>query len=489
MLHCTKIIPFILRQPSPTERAPCERQHSKRVSRNNMLIRIGFVFHEAGHGDVCVVRVRRNGGAAALKAWLGAAVRALSRYDLVLLPLLIAVMGLFPYDARAQIGSARYSSFVMEAGSGTVVSAVNPDDPRHPASLTKLMTLYMTFEALRDRRISLNEQVPVSSAAASMSPSKLGLTPGMALTVEQAIMGLVTKSANDAAAAMAELLGGGDERRFAQMMTMRARALGMTGTVFRNASGLPDPEQVSTARDLAVLARHLLQDFPQQYHYFSVPSFAFRGRVIPNHDHMLQTYPGADGLKTGYVNASGFNLVTSAVRGDVRLIGVVLGAAQPGERDHHMAMLLDAGFEQYNVPVSVARLPMASRAAGVLDVNATQTAVAVALTPPAPVLRDVRSYALAEPPRMPRQIAGWVAQLGVYNNDGSARRAANLARSLADGGEIRIEPAGKRRHPAYRASLAALTQPEAHGLCMALARRHRACAPVHDSDAGDVASR
>lgn len=404
--------------------------------------------------------------------------------------LLVAAVALLPHDARAQVGSARYSSFVMEAGSGKVMSAVNPDDPRHPASLTKLMTLYMTFEALRDRRASLNEMVPVSPVAASTPPSKLGLTPGMALTVQQAIMGLVTKSANDAAAALAELLGGGDERRFAQMMTMRARALGMTGTVFRNASGLPDPEQVSTARDLAILARHLLQDFPEQYHYFSVPSFAFHGRVIPNHDHMLQTYPGADGLKTGYVNASGFNLVTSAMRGDVRLIGVVLGAAQPSERDHHMAMLLDAAFERYNLPASVARMPVASRANGVLEANATAAAVAAAaMIPPAPTLRDVRNYTLVEPVRLPRHVADWAVNLGVYSSDSGARRAASLARNLADGGETRIEAAGKRRHPAYRASLAVLTQPEARGLCAALAHRHRTCAPMHDGGAGDVASR
>ena len=155
-----------------------------------------------------------------------------------------------PRPARAQIGSDRYSSIVIDAATGNVLSAVNADELRHPASLTKMMTLYMVFEALRDRRIALDQLVPVSSHAASMSPSKLGLLPGTRITVEQAILGLVTKSANDAAAALGELLGG-DEERFAQMMTLRARALGMTRTVFRNASGLPDPEQVTTARDLA----------------------------------------------------------------------------------------------------------------------------------------------------------------------------------------------------------------------------------------------
>jgi D-alanyl-D-alanine carboxypeptidase len=256
--------------------------------------------------------------------------------------------------AHAQIGSARYSDIVMRATDGDIISATNPDEPRYPASLTKMMTLYMVFEALRDRRVTLDEPVPITPHAASMSPSKLGLLPGTRVVVEQLIMGLVTKSANDGAAALGELLGGTEER-FAQMMTLRARALGMSHTVFRNASGLPDPDQVSTARDLAVLARHLITDFPDQYRYFSVPMFVFHGRMIPNHDHLLQSYPGADGIKTGYTEASGFNLVTSAVRGDVRLIGVELGAARPGERDLHMAVILDAAYQELGVPVSPRR--------------------------------------------------------------------------------------------------------------------------------------
>lgn len=261
-----------------------------------------------------------------------------------------------PFAAWAQIGSERYASIVMDAGSGAVLSASNEDEPRYPASLAKLMTLYLTFEAIRDHRIALSDEVPVSAHAASMSPSKLGLLPGMHLTVEEAILGLVTKSANDAASALGELLGG-DEDRFAEMMTLRARALGMTHTVFRNASGLPEPDMVSTARDLAILARHVITDFPDDYPYFSTPGFVWHGRMIPNHDHMLQTYPGADGLKTGYTQAAGCNLITSAQRDGVRLIGVVLGASNGTERDIHMAELLDAGFERENVP-SVEREPV-----------------------------------------------------------------------------------------------------------------------------------
>ena len=260
----------------------------------------------------------------------------------------------------AQVGSGRYSSIVVDAADGAVLSGVNLDAPRYPASLTKVMTAYMLFAALRDGRLSFDQPVPVSAHAASQEPSKLGLLPGSSITVEQALLGLVTKSANDAAAALGELMGG-DESRFAQMMTLQARSLGMVQTIFRNASGLPDQDQVTTARDLAVLARHVVRDFPMYYHYFSTPGFLWHGRMIRNHDTMLQTYPGADGIKAGYIGASGHNLVTSAVRAGVRLVGVVLGTASSAERDRQMTALLDQAFERMDVlplaPVASAHLP------------------------------------------------------------------------------------------------------------------------------------
>lgn len=374
--------------------------------------------------------------------------------------------------AQAQIGSDRYSSIVIDAATGNVLIAASADDPRFPASLTKMMTLYMVFEALRDRRLALDTPVPVSAHAASMSPSKLGLTPATRLTLEQAILGLVTKSANDAAAAVGELLGG-DEGRFAQMMTLRARALGMSRTTFRNASGLPDPEQVTTARDLAVLARHLVQDFPDEYHYFSTPSFVFHGRTILNHDHLLTSYPGADGIKTGYIAAAGFNLVTSAVRGDVRLIGVVLGAARPGERDLHMAALLDQGFAQMNVPIGPPRHEWLAHGTGL--VGSAQAATLEAA--------DVGAAAVREHPA--RQ---WTIATGVFPTEGAARAAAVLARHGLDAGDLRIEPAGTRHRPQYRALVLGLSQAEARGFCATLLRRHYACTVAH-GDAGQLASR
>ncbi|MBF0887749.1 MULTISPECIES: D-alanyl-D-alanine carboxypeptidase family protein [Gluconobacter] len=251
-------------------------------------------------------------------------------------------------SAKAQY-AGHVSSYVMDAKTGAVLSATDAELQRYPASLTKLMTLYLTFRALEAHQITLDEQVPVSIHASIQAPSKLGLVPGTKLTVEQGILGLVTKSANDAACALGEFLGGGDEVRFAQLMTQQARALGMVNTTFRNASGLPDPDQVTTAHDLALLSQHLIADFPQYYHYFNVPSFYFHRRMVPNHDPMLKIYAGADGLKTGYTDLAGHNLITSAQRGNVRLIGVVMGSSSNARRSMEMVALLDKGFADEGV--------------------------------------------------------------------------------------------------------------------------------------------
>jgi len=383
------------------------------------------------------------------------------------LAFLAALLGalLAPLAARAQIGSDRYSSIVIDAGTGRVLSAMNADDERYPASLTKMMTLYMLFEALRDNRVSLDQLVPVSEHAASMAPTKLGLTPGTRITVEQAVLGLVTKSANDAASALGELMGGGEER-FAEMMTLRARALGMTHTQFRNASGLPDFNQVTTARDMAILARHLVQDFPDQYHYFSTPSFVFRGHLIPNHDPMLRAYPGADGLKTGYIDASGHNLVTSALRANVRLIGVVLGARSNGERDLDMRAQLDDGFERLDVPP----IRMAVHLPELIP-------AAEAATPPragrsaAPARGLVHlADARGETPTHPEPTA-WAVQVGAFTTEAAARQAAE-ATQHAEGGSLRIEKGFSNGRPIWRAQLAGLTRADARAAC---AHRHGAC--------------
>lgn len=389
-----------------------------------------------------------------------------------------------PMVARAQIGSDRYSSIVVDANTGNTLSEVNADEPRYPASLTKMMTLYMVFEALRDRRVRLDMLVPVSEHAAAMSPSKLGLVPGTRISVQEAILGLITKSANDAAAALGEMLGGAEDR-FGQMMTLRARALGMSNTVFHNASGLPDPDQVTTARDLAVLARHLVQDFPSYYPYFSVPSFVFHGRVIPNHDHMLETYPGADGIKTGYIEASGFNLVTSAVRGDTRLIGVVMGAARPGERDIHMASLLDSGFDRLGVTPLPRRETVVAANRGPSLVGAAQAAT-LGPVPSAPAPSRLAHLAGIDVPHTrPPQ---WSVQVGAFGSVAAARQAAAVARRATDLGEVRIEQAVVHGKTTWRAQLGGLNENEVRSACAALVKHRLACTPLRP-DTRQVASR
>jgi len=380
---------------------------------------------------------------------------------LLAVSLLFIVLAL---PAWAQIGSDRYSSMVVDAADGRVLWSANPDAPRHPASLTKMMTLYMAFEALRDRRIALNQLVPVSPHAASMIPTKLDLVPGTRITVEEAILGMVTLSANDAAVALGELLGG-DEDRFAQMMTLRARALGMAHTVFRNASGLPDPDQWTTARDLTILARHLIYDFPDDYRYFSVESFRFHGRTILSHDFLLRSYPGADGIKTGYTDSSGSNLVTSAMRDNVRLVGVVLGAAHASERDQHMVALLDQGFTTMDVPPPPHHEPirLASRAAMPSLIAAAHAAT---LQPP--------------PPSPPRAAPKWGVQVGAFTSEAAARHAAAAAQRVVEGGEIRVEAASaKGKNTAWRAQLTGLSAAEAREGCAALAKHRMPCVPLN----------
>ncbi|MBF0161165.1 MAG: D-alanyl-D-alanine carboxypeptidase [Magnetococcales bacterium] len=239
--------------------------------------------------------------------------------------------------------SAAYADLVMDAKTGRILHATHPDELRHPASLTKMMTLYLAFQALKSGQLRLDQQLPISQNAASQAPSKLGLRAGQQIRVEDALLGLVTKSANDATVVVAEALGGSEEQ-FARIMTKKARSMGMSRTVFRNPSGLPDPEQVTTARDMAILGYALVYHYPQYYPYFSREGFTYAGVHHNNHNHLMSRYQGMDGIKTGYIRASGFNLVASTVRGSTRLIGVVFGGRSAVARDNKMAALLDQAF-------------------------------------------------------------------------------------------------------------------------------------------------
>ena len=241
--------------------------------------------------------------------------------------------------------AAKYAAIVIEEDSGRVLFARNADKLRYPASLTKIMTLYLLFEDIEAGRLTMKSRIPVSKLAAGRSPSKLYLKPGQSISAEQATYALVTKSANDVATAIAEKLAG-TEREFAKRMTRKARALGMSRTTFRNASGLPHSKQRSTARDMARLAIAMRRDFPQYFKYFSTKSFNWKGRKFGNHNKLLSKFNGTDGIKTGYINASGFNLVATVKRNNVRLIGVVFGGKTSRSRDAHMMDILARQFKR-----------------------------------------------------------------------------------------------------------------------------------------------
>jgi D-alanyl-D-alanine carboxypeptidase len=301
------------------------------------------------------------------------AIRAVKSVLVAGLAFAIALSGMTAAEARP-----RFSSIVVDARNGAILSADDPDGLRHPASLTKMMTLYILFQDLKSGRVRLNTPLKVSRRAAGMAPSKLYLKAGSTITVEQAIKALVVKSANDAAATVGENLGG-NEVAFANRMTRVARTIGMRRTVFKNASGLPNPQQVTTARDMATLGLRLMRDFPQYYPYFRSTSFVFRGKVIRGHNRLVGRFPGTDGIKTGYVNASGFNLVTSTRRDDRRVVGVVMGATSSGRRNAHMMTIIARALPKARGGNTIAAVAGSSK--GVINPLAkTKTAVAVADT-------------------------------------------------------------------------------------------------------------
>lgn len=291
-----------------------------------------------------------------------------------------AVLAIVP--ARAQESSDRYAAIVIDANNGKVLFSRNGDDRRYPASLTKMMTLYMLFDALESGRATLSTPMKVSAYAAARPPSKLGLKPGSTISVEEGIMGLVTRSANDGAVVIGEFLGG-TESRFAEMMTAKARKLGMSRTTFQNANGLPNDAQMTTARDMATLGIALREHFPQYYKYFSTRSFKFRGQTIGNHNRLLGRVEGVDGIKTGFINKSGFNLVTSVVRGDRKLVAVVMGGRTARSRDDHMADLVKQYLPQTSTRASTALIAAYNPSARGPAVTAHPETVAEATLPSA----------------------------------------------------------------------------------------------------------
>ena len=400
--------------------------------------------------------------------------------------------------------NSKDSYLIVDATSGRELASDRPDELRHPASLTKLMTLYLTFSALDSGQLSLGDSLPVSLAALNASPTKMGMVGG-SVNMRDAVMGLVTRSANDAAIVLGEALGG-DEENFAHQMTLKARQLGMMSTVFRNASGLPHREQVTTARDLAKLAHALLRDFPHYYPVFSVQSYNYRGRMLGNHNQMLQTYAGADGLKTGYTAASGFNLVMSAMRDNRRLIGVVMGGDTGYTRDRLMAELMDRVFATAQamslsawtsprIPSSAryaaanfvpgAGFPDLSRVGQVVKAEPAPSAPAAAAAPApiqiattaptAPIASSIASGALT--------IGSWVIQVGSFNESQSAELALERATSalpdaIRSHGAATIDEIQMAQRTFHRARLTNLSQTEAIDGCKQLSQRKIYCSAL-----------
>ncbi|ATJ84550.1 serine hydrolase [Halomonas beimenensis] len=448
----------------------------------------------------------------------------------------IALLAGWLLAGSAQAENPRYAGIVIDADSHEILYAENADAPRYPASLTKMMTLYLVFEALEERSLSLEQPLPVSPTAAAMPATKLYLRPGDRLSVETAIQALIVRSANDVAVVVAEALGG-SEAHFARMMTDRARALGMHDTTFRNASGLPDDRQVTTARDMAILARRLMLDFPQYYPYFAKQSFRWRGKTYRGHNRLLANYPGADGLKTGFIRASGFNVATSAVRDGRRMLSVVMGGFTAASRDAHMADLLDRGFVRASLadghgwlahtriadgrlmPASVGPVPSRERMLASLDTVGAAEAPAptpasrsstvaapspVSTSPPTgtPVRPSATetlvaasasgarggSAPAADPIR--EMIAGgdapgasWGVQVGAFRDAEDARRLADraAARLAVELAEARIAVPRAEGAGVYRARVVDLHEGQARQACRRLQAQGMECMVVQAS--------
>jgi D-alanyl-D-alanine carboxypeptidase len=451
--------------------------------------------------------------------WLG--------YVLALAVLAVGLVA--PNAARAQIDSDRYAALAIDAVTGEVFYERHADRVLHPASLTKMMTLYMTFRALERGDLTLNQPLHVSQHADNQQPSHLALDAGSTIRVEDAIYALVTKSANDAAVVLAEAIGG-TESEFARMMTQQARQLGMEDTVFRNASGLPDSRQVSTAQDMARLAQALIYHYPQYYSYFATERWTYRGTTYRNHNRLLGDYEGVDGLKTGYINASGYNLVASAVRGELRVIAVMFGGASSSERNGHVRDMLDIAFQsergQYLIahgslpftpsyperrpwseivvadsgplimrlatPPEMAGVPVPLRRPG--DSPAAQpVAVASSQASPVPVYEDEPLEALlasleegaggSDAPNDIVLMPGvWSIQIGAFSSTADSQRAMDDARRLAPtvlgSAQPQLLQVTTDQGPLYRARFTGLDSTTAMTACTRLAGAGAHCIPI-----------
>jgi D-alanyl-D-alanine carboxypeptidase len=348
--------------------------------------------------------------------------------------------------AAPAAANPRFAAVVVDAKSGKVVFARNADERRFPASLTKMMTLYLVFEELKAGRISLNTKIPVSAHAAGQPPSKVGFKPGQSVRVEDAIKILITKSANDVAAAVGEALSG-SVPAFAERMTRKARALGMTRTIFRNASGLPDPKQFTTARDMATLGLRIQRDFPELYRNFSLRSYTYGGKAYRNHNGLLGKVGGMDGIKTGYIRASGFNLCASVERDGKRIVAVVMGGRTAATRNQYMARLIEDMFRTESLTRTG---PIVAYAGDPPGLNAAMLKIA-SLPPPLP--RSKPGVEVAENKAPLEAVARAAegsdedAEASVEAISADAAAKVSLAATIASFGEELKSPEGDADEP------------------------------------------
>ncbi len=377
---------------------------------------------------------------------------------------------------------SRYAELVIDGDNGRVLVARNADARKYPASLTKIMTLYMVFEALETGKLSLDHSLRTSRRAAGQPPSKLGLRKGQVITVRQAIMALVTKSANDAATVVAEAIGG-SEFKFALMMTRRARDLGMSRTTFRSASGLPNRRQLSTARDMARLALAIRRDFPQHFDYFSKTSFSYQGKVYRNHNNLIGNVQGVDGIKTGYIRASGFNLVASAGRDEGRLVGVLFGGRSAKSRDQRMRKLLLSGFKRLQRGDEPGSPNQFVRPRGRMDGYGQ-----VPRPRQKPQRQDINSADNADKPQTaPEFDLAWSIQIGAFSQPALAhqhlRKLTSALPGLLSQAKLSIETIESEKTSIYRARVYGLSQSQARELCSRIKRANYGCLPIAPAEA------
>lgn len=466
---------------------------------------------------------------------------------------ILVMLAVFSLSANAAspVVASKYAAIVIDRETQEVFFARNADVHRYPASLTKMMTLYMVFEALEKRQIRIDGHFKVSRRAAGQPPSKIGLRAGSKIKVKDAVLALVTKSANDVATTVAENLGK-TEWQFARMMTAKAKQIGMKRTRFRNASGLPHRGQVSTARDMAILAKRLIEDYPGYFELFNTQRFRYKGRTYKNHNRLLAKYKGTNGIKTGYINAAGFNLVSSVERDGRNLIGVVFGGRTGRLRDKHMVSILDKSFRRAGpakdmlVAIVPKPRPNALQLASVettpevgsvdpekeiVNAGATKGPDAIgaliqaAVVPPVlNAQKDVTTASLVPRPRpidpvraktpaktvvasasagatpsakqpapslvLPK--GNWGIQVGAFSFEHPANRAVAQARKLMPvllGGALdSVEKVdGKKR--VFRARLRNLTESAALEACVRLKARRMGCVPVPPVDGVQIAQK